>query len=602
MGKILRVDLGTKKISQEIVSPEDESNFLGGMGVATAIFTREVPAKIDPFDAGNYLIFSVGPFCGTAMPFCGRHFVMGKSPLTRILGESSSGGHFGNELKRTGFDVVIVTGKSEKPVYLWIHDGKTEILDASNLWGKGTQESDAMIKNALGDDKIKVSTIGPAGEKLVKFASIINDNHHANGRCGLGAVMGSKKLKAIAVRGTGQILVKNKDALSEAAKKIRELLKESGLGLVMADSGTPVHLDSMASVGDIMIKNYTEGRWTGVKKLGAKAIQARGEVKKHGCFNCPTACRGFIEFEGKWVSRPEYETLGALGSNLLVDDLETLIKWNLLVNDLGIDSISLGGTISCFLEAVERNLLDIKFSEFGFKPDPENEGAYKVWGAIEAIEKLISMIAYRKGIGDELAEGVRIFCKKRNLPDELSMHGKGLEIPAHEPRANNLTALDYATTPRGAYHCYEPMHLSSYMNQKKEIGLTTQVDRFSKGNDVVEAVKKIQDGSEAYSACGGCIFGFWFIHELTPWINGLNAITGRSYSVDTWMNAGAKIINMKRKFNVACGITKKDDTYGARFLKPLDKGPARNNIPPLEEFLPLYYELRNWDADGKPKS
>ncbi|TFG14909.1 MAG: hypothetical protein EU535_02715 [Promethearchaeota archaeon] len=595
MGKIARVDLGTKEIKIEDTKPEDEEKYIGGMGVATAIFTREVPANIDAFDEKNLFILSVGPFCGTAVPYCGRHFLVSKSPLTNILGEASSGGMFGKEFKSTGFDILIVSGKSEKPVYLWINDNNIEIKDASELWGRGTQETDAKIKEELGDDKVKIATIGPAGENLVNFACIINDNHHAAGRCGMGAVMGTKKLKAIAVKGTNKIPVADKEGVTEAAKNVRELTKESGLGMVMAESGTPVHLDSMASVGDVILKNYTIGRWTGVKKIGAKAIRERGELKHHGCFNCPTACRGFIEYQGEWVSRPEYETLGMLGSNLLVDDLETLIKWNLLVNDLGLDSITLGAVLGCFLECIDRELIDIDITQFGFSKD-------QVWGATQPIEKLIPKIAYREGIGDELAEGVRIFCEKRKLPDELAMHGKGLEVPAHEPRANNLTALDYATTPRGAYHCYEPMHLSSYMNLKEEIGLTTQVEKFStNATEVAEAVIKIQDASEAYAASGGCIFGFWFTHKITPWIEGLNAITGKSYSVDSWMEAGKNIVDMKRKFNIQCGVTKADDNYGKRFNTPLDKGGARNNVPPLEDMLPKYYEIRGWDSEGIPK-
>jgi len=593
IAKILRIDLETKNIDYEDYSDEDEVNLIGGMGLATAIFTREVEPEIDAFDGNNLMIFSVGPFCGTAIPFCGRYFITAKSPLTKILGEASSGGFFGKELKSAGFDLVIIKGKSQSPVYLWINDGVVEIKDASELWGKGTQETDEKLKDLLGNDKIKVATIGPAGENLVKYACIINDKHHAAGRCGMGAVMGSKNLKAIAVSGSGKILVEDKDKVNDAAKELRELLKTSGLGMVMADSGTPVHIDSMASVGDINIKNYTEGRWIGIKKIGAKALQARGEVKMHGCFNCPTACRGFVEFNGEWVTRPEYETLGMLGSNLMVNDLEALIKWNLIVNDLGLDSISLGAVLGCFLESIERKLIDVNLSDFGFTEE-------NIWGAVDPIEKLFTKIAYREGIGDDLAEGVRNFCYVKGLPDELSMHGKGLEIPAHEPRANNLTALDYATSPRGAYHCYEPMHLSSYMNQKEEIGLTEQVDRFGTGDDVAEAVVKIQDGSEAYSACGGCIFGFWFIHKLTPWINGLNGITGRSYTVDDFMKAGQDIVRMKRIFNVKCGISKADDDFGKRFYTPLDKGGSKQNVPPLGGLLEKYYQIRGWDAQGKP--
>ena len=593
MSKILRVNLNDNNITLEDCPSDLESEFLGGAGVSARIFTQEVPANIDPYDGNNLLIFSVGPYCGTAVPFCGRHFVMAKSPLTNILGEASSGGFFGKELKSTGIDIVIIKGKSEKPACLWIHDGEAEILDASDLWGKGTQETDVGIKALIGDEKVKVATIGPAGENLVKYACIINDKHHSAGRCGLGAVMGSKKLKAIALKGTGQVVVSDKGKVSEEAKKIRELIKTDGLAMVMKDSGTPVHLDSMASVGDVPIKNWTMGRWVGVKKIGAKALLERGEVKMHGCFNCPTACRGYIEHNGEWVSRPEYETLGMLGSNLLVDDLEALIRWNLLVNDLGLDSISLGAMLGCFLETLDRGLMDLNIDQLGFEAD-------NLWGNPKPIDKIIDMIARREGIGNDLAEGVRAFCKMKGLPDELSIHGKGLEVPAHEPRANNLTALDYATTPRGAYHCYEPMHVSSFMNLKKELGLTTKVDKFSAGEDVADAVKKIQDASEAYSASGGCIFGFWFTNELASWVNAFNAITGYSHSVEDWVGAGEKIINLKRKFNIECGITKADDSYGIRFSIPLEKGGTRKNVPPLEVLLQKYYKLRGWDAEGRP--
>ena len=593
MSKILRVNLNDNNIALEDCPSDLELEFLGGAGVSAKIFTQEVPANTKPFDDNNLLIFSVGPFCGTAVPFCGRHFVMAKSPLTNILGEASSGGFFGKELKSAGIDIVIIKGKSEKPACLWIHDGEAEILDASGIWGKGTQETHADVKTLVGDDKVKIAAIGPAGENLVRYACIINDNHHAAGRCGLGAIMGSKKLKAIAVRGTGQVIAKEKEKVSEEAKNIRELIKQDGLAMVMKDSGTPVHLDSMLSVGDMPMKNWTMGRWMGVKKLGAKALLERGEVKMHGCFNCPTACRGYVEYNGEWVSRPEYETLGMLGANLLVDDLETLIKWNLLVNDLGLDSISLGSVLGSFLEALDRNLLDLDFTQFGFEAD-------QIWGNTNAIEKIIEMIARREGIGNDLAEGIRAFCEMKGLPDELALHGKGLEVPAHEPRANNLTALDYATTPRGAYHCYEPMHLSSNMNLKKELGLTTKIDRFGAGEEAADAVKKIQDASEAYSASGGCIMGFWFTNEITPWVNAFNAITGRSHDVDSWVEAGERIFNLKRKYNMECGITKADDSYGTRFSVPLPKGGTRKNVPPIGDLLQNYYKLRGWDTEGRP--
>ena len=602
MGKILRVDLGTKEILYEDVATEDDEKYIGGAGVAAAIFSREVPADIDPYDEKNLLIFSVGPFCGTMVPFCGRHFVMAKSPLTGIIGEASGGGFFGRELKCAGFDHIIIKGKSEKPVYLWIHEGKAEVRDATDLWGKaGIHKTEMELKKLIGDDKIKTASIGPAGENLIRYAAIINENNHAAGRCGMGAVMGSKKLKAITIRGTGQVMVNNKDKLREATKTLQRIVKENPLANVMKTTGTLAHMDNFISMGDVPIKNYTMSRWKGTKSIGYYALEARGEIKHHACFNCPVGCRANVEYEGKWVAWPEYEMLAMMGSNLFINDLEALIRWNTLLNDLGIDVISLGGALGCFLEAAERNLLDINLDELGFKPDPEKEGSYQIWGSVEPIEKLIKMVAYREGIGNDIAEGVRKFCEIKNLPDDLATHGKGLEVPAHEPRANNLTALDYATTSRGAFHCYEPMQLSAAMTTKKELNLTEKLDNFVTGEVAVNAVIKIQDSSEAYSASGGCIFGFWYTSEIQPWVDALNAITGRSYSVESWVQAGERIFNIKRNYNLDCGITKDDDTFGSRFFTPLPKGGTKKNIPPIKELVSKYYELRGWNAEGRPK-
>lgn len=599
MGKILRVDLDTKYISTEDVDASDEQNYIGGAGVAAAIFTREVPANVYPFDGKNLLIFSVGPFCGTTVPFCGRHFVMAKSPLTGILGESSAGGFFGKELKSAGFDHIIIKGISENPVFLWIDDEKVEIKDASDIWNFGTIKTESTIKQRVNDEKIKIASIGPAGVNLVKYAAIISESQHASGRCGMGAVMGSKKLKAIAVKGSGQVSIESGDDLKKAVKTIREITKENPLADVMKETGTLAHMDNYVSMGDVPIKNFTLSRWPGTKKIGYYALKEKYKVNHYACFNCPVACRAFINFEGQMVAWPEYETLAMMGSILMVNDLDALIKWNGILNDLGIDTISLGGTIGAFLEAIERKLIDIDFKEFGFESDPEKPGEYQIWGAVRAIEKLIRMIALREGIGDDLAEGVRTFCRTSNLPNDLETHGKGLEVPAHEPRCNNMTALDYATSSRGAYHCYEPLHLSSLANLKIDIGLDKQVERFGI-DDVVNTVVKIQDSSEAYSACGGCIFGFWYINQIKPWMKALNAITGRAYTVESWVQAGERIFNLKRKFNIECGITKEDDTIGSRFFTLIKKGGTKQNVPPLGDLLPKYYNQRGWNSEGNP--
>lgn len=602
IGSILRVDLSTGQISTEKAAAEDMEAYLGGQGVAAAMFIREVAPDVDPYNAENRLIFSVGPFCGTKVPFCGRHFILGKSPLTGLIGEASAGGFFGKELQAAGFDFVIIKGKSQTPVYLWIDNGAASLKPAEDLWGKGTEETETILKAQLGDEKIRIASIGPAGENLVRYAAIINEKGHAAGRCGLGAVMGDKKLKAIALRGNQEAKVQDEEVFTKALTRLRQLTKDSLFAQVMGESGTPLHLDTMVTVGDFTAQNWLLPRWKGTNKLGAKAIQTRGEIKKYACYGCPVACKKLLQYEGNWVKMPEYETLAMMGTNLLVDDLECLIKWNILLNDLGVDSISLGGCLGGFLEAAARNLLDVDLKALGFTEDPSNPETYQVWGAKNAIENLISLVVRREGIGDDLADGIKRFCAKKNLPEELSIHGKGLELPAHEPRANNMTALDYATTPRGAYHCYEPCLISFNMNLKKELGITEIIDRFGSDMKVIQAVKNIQDAGEAFSASGGCIFGFWFIDELTPWVEALNGITGRHYSVESWMQAGERIFNMKRSYNVDCGISRKDDAFGTRFFTPFEKGGCRGKIPPLDALLSKYYELRGWNIDGKPPS
>lgn len=597
MSKILRIDLTSKELKIEDIPSSLEEDFIGGAGVAAAIFTREVSADIDPFSPDNLLIVSVGPICGTSVPYCGRHFVMAKSPLTNILGESSAGGFFGNELKRTGFDHIIIKGKSDKSVYLWIENEKVEIRDATGLWGKKTRETEDILKEKLGD-KFKIASIGPAGENLVKFASIMNEKGHAAGRCGMGAVMGSKKLKAIVVHGTREVPIEDENKLLGALKELRKIAKEAPMSQAMHDFGTLIHMDNYVSAGDVPIKNFSLSRWSGTKKIGVYALLEDREIQHYSCFNCATACRGRIKYKEEWVAWPEYEFLAMMGSNLYVDNLEALIRWNVMINDLGIDCISLGGVFGVFLEAVERNLIDIDHNKLGFEKDAETD-QYNIWGATKAIENLIEMIASRKDIGNDIAEGVKSFCQNKKLPEDLHLHGKGLEIPAHEPRSNNMTALDLATSSRGAYHGFEPLHLSFATHLKKELGLTERIDPFCV-DEAVNAVKKIQDACEAYVATGGCIFGFWYSTEISPWVNALNAITGRSYTVEDWVQIGENLFNMKRKYNLQCGITSKDDSIGSRFSIPIPKGGTKKNVPPLNDMLKKYYEMRNWDSEGKP--
>ncbi len=599
MTRILRVDLTKKAISIETVPEEDECKYIGGVGVATSILSREVPPGTGPLDPGNVLVLSIGPFGGTIVPFSGRHFFASRSPLTGIFGEASAGGFFGREFSSTSFHHAIISGKADAPVYLYITDGKAELKDATRLWGKTTSQVEDLIKKELGDEKIKIASIGPAGENLVLYAAIISETDRAAGRCGMGAVMGSKNLKAIAVKGTGKPAVADVEKLKIAAGKLRDLVKESLYAGALSQYGTQSTLVNGPGIGDVPVQNFSSSRWKGMSKLEPAAIDAKG-AKKHACFNCPIACTSMFEQDGKKTRVPEYETLAMLGSNILVDDLDAITRWNVQLNDLGIDTISFGVTVASLLESIERNIdVGIPPGDLGITKiqDPEKGEIYNVWGITAAIDKLIPMVAKREGIGNDLADGVRRFVEKHGLPPDLATHGKGLEIPAHEPRANNLTALDYATSARGAYHCYMPMLLSSNMNFKVEAGLDKMVDRFSaEGHEVTaRAVIAIQDASEAFSACGGCIFGFQALSGLAPWVDALSAISGHGWTVESWLKAGSEIFSLKRKFNEQCGVTKKDDMIGSRFFQGIAKGGTKKNIPPLDVLLLAYYKQRGWN-------
>ena len=599
-GKILRVDLSRDRISSETTDEPTMRKYIGGAGMGAKVLYDEVPPGVGWDDPQNRVIIASGPLGGTSVPGSGTFTVVTKGCLTEGAAASQANGFMGAYLKFSGFDSVIVQGAAQKPVYLYIHNNQAEIRDASALVDKDTWQIKEIIQEELGKEERELSVfgIGPAGENLVKFASIMNEKGHAAGRCGMGAVMGSKKLKAIAVRGTKEVPIENEKKLSDALKELRKIAKEAPMSQAMHDFGTLIHMDNYVSAGDVPIKNFSLSRWSGTKKIGVYALVENREIQHYSCFNCATACRGRIKYKEEWVAWPEYEFLAMMGSNLYVDDLEALIKWNVMVNDLGIDCISLGGIIGVFLEAVERNLIDIDHFKVGFEKDTETE-KFNIWGATKAIENIIEMIAFREDIGNDIAEGVKIFCQNKKLPDDLHLHGKGLEIPAHEPRSNNMTALDLATSSRGAYHGFEPLHLSFATHLKKELDLTERIDPYCV-DEAVNAVKKIQDACEAYVATGGCIFGFWYSAEITPWVNALNAITGRSYTVENWVQVGENLFNMKRKYNLQCGITSKDDSIGSRFSIPIPKGGTKKNVPPLEDMLEKYYKMRNWDSEGKP--
>ncbi|MEM3612809.1 MAG: aldehyde ferredoxin oxidoreductase family protein [Candidatus Bathyarchaeia archaeon] len=593
MGKILRVNLTDENFSIENLPNEIAEKYIGGSGLAAKIIYDEMPSEIGPLDAESLLIFATGPLTGTPTPSSGRLSICARSPLG-IWGESHAGGMFGQHLKKAGFDAVIIMGRAEKPKYLWINDDQVEFRNAEKLWGKDVYETYWIIKGELGDKAVKIAAIGPAGEHLVKYASIICDVGKA-GRAGIGAVMGSKNLKAIAVKGTGKISVAKEAELKKFAAEVQTQLSKNPAAQGLRKFGTGGGMEAYYYMGNIPIKNHSEGVWEEdkIEKISGKRITETILDKVTPCCNCVIGCKRTVHIkEGKYTNLradgPEFETLCMLGSNLLNDDLSLIAKANDLCNRLGMDTISTGGVIAFAIEAYEKGIIT-----------KEDTGGLELrWGPSENILKLIELIANRKGVGDLLAEGVREASKRLGKGSEaFALHVKGLEAPAHNPRAFFGQALSYATMNRGACHLAWP-HNPDRGRLVPEIGITVQTDRFESRSKAF-LVKKMQDMMEVYDLLVVCKYASSAGLTLTQLLRFYELVTGRAMSIDEFMKTGERSFNLKRILNCRWGISSKDDVLPKRFLEPQDGGTLRH-VPDMDLMMREYYELRGWTSEGVP--
>lgn len=598
MGKLLRVDLTRKEVKEEELKEELARKFIGGSGLAAKILYDELPdpAGVDPLSPENILIFMTGPLVGVKVPNSGRHSVCAKSPLTGIWGEANSGGTWGVEFKKTGYDGIIITGKSEKPVYLWVHEGGVEIRDASHLWGKDTFETDEILKEET-DEKAVTASIGPSGERLVKIAAVMNDGRDARaaGRTGMGAVMGSKNLKAIAVRGDKEIPVYDEERLKELTKGLGKMIAEKAER--MGKYGTANIVLMVEEIGDLPIKNWLQGRWIeGAEKLSGERMAETILKRRYFCKNCVIGCGRVVEIkEGKWKleeqAGPEYETIGAFGSMCLIDDLGAVSKLNEICNRYGIDTISAGSIVAFAMEAYEKGIL--KESDIGFPLR---------WGDADAAIRLTEMIAKKEGIGALLSEGVRRAAEKLGgLALEMAIHSKGLELPMHDPRAYSSIAVAYATSNRGACHLQGLTHPLEGRVVIPELGYSEPLDRFEvKGKGEMTAkMQNLMAMFDSLTLCKFLIFGGITVTHLVDW---LNAATGWNFTVEEFLKTGERIYNIKRMFNVKCGVSRKDDTMPLRVLThKRGEGGSAEHLPAWNIMLSEYYEFRGWDEMGIPK-
>jgi aldehyde:ferredoxin oxidoreductase len=586
-GKFLRVNLTTKEVKVETWDEDLAKKWLGSRGLGIYLLLKEMDPKVEPLSPDNKLIIAPGPLSGTSAPTGGRYNVITKSPQTGYITFANSGGFFGAELKRAGYDALVIEGASEKPVYLYIKDDHVEIRDASHLWGKLLSETQETIRKELKDENIKVAAIGPAGEKMVKFAAIMNDVHRAAGRGGPGAVMGSKKLKAIAVRGTKDVPLADREKFMLAIReKINKLRADPVAGGGLPKYGTAVLVNIINENGLYPTRNFQSGVFKYAFEQSGEAMVDKYLVKNHPCFACPIGCARMNKLPTIGVTEgPEYESIFALGSDLGINDLASIIEANHLCDEYGLDTISTGGTLATAMELYEKGLL--KDAELGKSAPPLR------WGNTEALHYYIEKIAKRDGFGDKLAEGGYRLSKMYN-GEEYFMGVKKLELPAYDPRGAEGHALGYATNNRGG------CHIKNYMISPEILGYPKKMDPHDISDDKINMLILFQHLTAIIDSAGLCLFTTFGLGP-DDYRDMLNAALGWNLSTEEYLKIGERIWNAERLFNLMAGLDPvKEDTLPKRFLEePMPEGPNKGRTVRLKEMLPRYYALRGWTQDGR---
>ncbi|MFW9909579.1 MAG: aldehyde ferredoxin oxidoreductase family protein [Candidatus Thorarchaeota archaeon] len=573
--ELLYVSLTDGAINRQPLPDDLYKKYIGGRGLGVKLLYDNLAPGIDALSPDNWLIFAVGPSTATSVPTGGRFVVITKSPATGTMFDSHAGGYFGAQLRRAGLAAVIFTGASKSPVYLWINDHQVEIRDATKLWGKTTDvTTDQLIKET--DEKAQVACIGPAGENMINLAAIITDKHRAAGRGGVGAVMGSKKLKAIVVRGTKNPGVANPEKLREAVERARRLIKKNPVtDKSLPVYGTPVLVSVVNEAGMLPTHNFQEGTFNDADGVSGEKLLERFALKPYNCYGCPIGCGRMSRVQGKDVGGPEFESIWALGPQCGINDLEWIAIANDKCNQLGIDTISVGSTLGCAMELVQRGKLEhsLRFGD--------------TTGVLEMIED----IAHAQGLGAELGKGSKVFAKSYGVP-ELAMQVKGLEIPAYDPRGVQGHALGYATSNRGG------CHLRSYLIGPEIMGSPVLVDRdITEGKaDLVILYQNLSAAMDCMVVCRFTNFA-WTVDDYAAMVS---ANTGLEIDGRELLRIGARIWNLERLFNIREGFGKKDDALPSRFSTPLPEGGSRKRVAHIDEMLPEYYSRRGWDKDGRP--
>ncbi len=590
IGKLLEVDLNTREINELDLDEDIAEKFLGATGYAVRYLYDKIEEDTDPLGPENILMFMTGPLCGSRVPASGRFAVCAKSPYTGIWGEANCGGYFGPELKKAGFDGVIIKGVSDSPVYLHITDQEVELKDASHLWGKGAIETHEILKEESGSNLTRVACVGPAGENLIKFATILSEDKSA-GRTGMGAVMGSKKLKAIAVKAPKRSYEPaNPEEFDQSVKEMIDAVNKSFTTQMFGALGTPAGVDKYNVEGELPIKYWTQGEWEGAFEVSGATASQEIYSKQYPCYACPIGCahkasvdEGEYAFEGEREA-PEYETIVSFGSLILNDNLEAIVEANHLCNDYGMDTISGGSTIAFIYYIYNK----------GYITSEDIDGLEPKWGEIEPALEMIKKTANREGIGDVLAEGSDALGKKFEISQDEIATALGQEVPYHDLRHTWGMAIAYSIgTTRGPCHCASDMYLALLGLPFEDLGIES-VDRCSDNEIMVKDTALLYDYRALYNSLVICIFCSpdpSFIARV------IQVATGLDFDIERIKETGERIYIMKRLFNLKMGLKPEDEQLPQILLEPLEEGGSAGKSPDFEKLKRLYYRFRDWDVE-----
>jgi aldehyde:ferredoxin oxidoreductase len=586
MQPILKINLSSGKTSEYVIPIEWERDYLGGASLAARLLYASLTSELDPFSPEAPLLFLSGPLTGTAGPAVGRFVVCGKSPATGLWAESNCGGFWGPELRFCGYDGLWITGKVERPVYLWLNNGKIEVRDAAHLWGLDTYEIQSKIKEELGQPGAHVLGIGPAGENGVLFATIMCDHGRAAGRTGLGAVMGAKNLKAIAVHGSGKIPLAAAAEYGPLRSAANRALKDDNLSHVFHDLGTANVADYADYLGAMPKKYFHSGTFENVDKVSGSTMTETILTGTSACHGCVIACGRVVRLEdGIKRKGPEYETIVSFGPNLLNGDLAAITRLGELCDRYGMDTISAGGTLGLAFHLFEKGIITKK----------DTGEIILRWGDVKAVEQLLHLTARCEGIGKYLALGSRRFGQHFSAEDE-AVQVNGLEVAYHDPRAFSGMALVYATSPRGACHNQSEYFFVDIGQADSSLGLESYPRQA--GGEKAANVARHQDWQTVFNALVMCTFANIPVETVVALIN---TACGLEWGVEDLFRAGERAWNLKRAINNRMGLTRANDKLPKAFLEPYADGGSAGYVPPFAEMLDAYYIARGWDpVTGRP--